>query len=106
MLRQVMAEENQRNADLLLSAIKRQEASQGRGTLKVFLGMAPGVGKTYAMLEAARRELENGRDVLVGYVETHGRRETDAMASSMPSIPRRSFEYRGVVLPEMDLDAI
>lgn len=101
-----MVDEHQSNADLLLSAIKRQEKSQGRGTLKVFLGMAPGVGKTYAMLEAARRELNNGRDVMIGYVETHGRRETDALAASIPAIPRRSVEYRGVTLSELDLDAI
>src|SRR5438445_694634 len=68
--------------------------------------MAPGVGKTFAMLEAARRELAAGRDVVIGYVETHGRRETDALAEGLPKIPRRLVEYRGVTLPEMDLDAL
>src|SRR2546425_7872300 len=68
--------------------------------------MAPGVGKTFAMLEAARRELAAGRDVVIGYVETHGRKETDALAEGLPKIPRRLVEYRGVTLPEMDLDAL
>ena len=77
---------------------------QRRGRLKVFLGMCPGVGKTYAMLEDARRE--QGRDVVIGYVETHGRKETDALAEGLPKVPRRSLEYRGVTLTEMDLDAV
>src|SRR5256712_1175170 len=68
--------------------------------------MCPGVGKTYAMLEAARRELKAGRDVVIGYVETHGRKETDALAEGLPKVPRRSVEYRGVTLTEMDLDAV
>src|SRR5262245_24028850 len=68
--------------------------------------MCPGVGKTYAMLEAAQRELKAMRNVVIGYVETHGRKETDALAQGIPSIPRRSVEYRGVTLTEMDLDAV
>jgi len=68
--------------------------------------MCPGVGKTYAMLEAARREHKAGRDVVVGFVETHGRKETDALAVGLPTIPRRQIEYRGVKLTEMDLDAV
>jgi two-component system sensor histidine kinase KdpD len=68
--------------------------------------MCPGVGKTYAMLEAARREHAAGRDLVLAYVETHGRKETDALAEGLPLIPRRSFEYRGVTLAEMDLDAV
>src|SRR6266487_3243913 len=86
--------------------LQRDEAAKKRGRLKVFLGMCPGVGKTYAMLEAARREQAAGRDVVIGYVETHGRKETDALAEGLPKIPRRSVEYRGVTLPEMDLDAL
>ena len=68
--------------------------------------MALGVGKTYAMLEAARRELATGRDVVIGYVETHKRKETDALTEGLPIIPRLSFEYRGVTLTELDLDAV
>ena len=94
------------NPDALLSAIQKEVAAKRRGRLKVFLGMCPGVGKTYAMLEAARRELKAGRDVVIGYVETHGRKETDALANGLPTIPRRPIEYRGVKLSEMDLDAV
>ncbi|MGO8696457.1 MAG: ATP-binding protein [Limisphaerales bacterium] len=94
------------NPDALLSALKHEEARQSHGKLKVFLGMSPGVGKTYAMLEAARRELAAGTDVVIGYVETHGRTETDALTVGLPSIPRKLLEYRGMTLAEMDLDAV
>jgi len=92
--------------DALLSSIQREEAANKRGRLKVFVGMSPGVGKTFAMLEAAQRELKSGRDVVVGYVETHGRKETDALVQGLPQIPRRQLEYRGVTLTEFDLDAV
>jgi len=98
--------DNRPSPDALLAAIKDEAARQGRGELKVFLGMCPGVGKTYAMLEAAQAELKAGREVVVGYVETHGRKETDALAKGFETIARRSTEYRGVALTEMDLDAI
>ncbi len=101
-----MSNESQRNPDLLLAAIREAESKQGRGQLKVFLGMCPGVGKTYAMLEAARRELKAGRDVVIGYVETHGRKETDALAAGLETIPRKQIEYRGVTFTELDLDAV
>lgn len=91
--------------DALLRSIQREEAAQKRGRLKVFLGMCPGVGKTYAMLEAARRELAGERDVVIGYVETHGRKETDALTVGLPQIPRRTLEHRGLALTEFDLDA-
>jgi two-component system sensor histidine kinase KdpD len=94
------------NPDALLSALKNEEARQNRAKLKVFLGMSPGVGKTYAMLEAARRELAAGTDIVIGYVETHGRKETDALTEGLPTIPRKALEHRGVHLTEMDLDAI
>jgi two-component system sensor histidine kinase KdpD len=93
------------NPDALLSSLQREEAAKKRGRLKVFLGMCPGVGKTYAMLEAARRELAAGRDVVIGYVETHGRKETDALTEGLPQIPRRQLEHRGIALTEFDLDA-
>jgi len=92
--------------DVLLATLKREEAEAGRGKLKVFFGMAPGVGKTYAMLEAARRELGSGRDVVIGCVETHGRKETEALLQGLRLIPRLQVDYRGVVLSEMDLDAV
>jgi two-component system, OmpR family, sensor histidine kinase KdpD len=101
-----MTEPERPNPDVLLAALQKEEARQQRGKLKVFFGMAPGVGKTYAMLEAARRELAAGRDVVIGYVETHGRKETDALAEGLPALPRLTTEYRGVPLAEMDLDAV
>ena len=76
------------------------------GKLKIFLGAAPGVGKTYAMLEAARRRLAEGCDVVAGVVETHGRSETQAMLAGIEVIPRRLIDYRERVLDEMDLDAL
>ena len=94
------------NPDALLSAIQRDEAAKKRGRLKVFLGMCPGVGKTFAMLVAARREARAGRDLVIGYVETHGRKETDALLHDLAQIPRRQLGYRGVTLSEMDLDAV
>lgn len=99
-------EETRPNPDALLSSIQREEAAKKRGRLKVFLGMCPGVGKTYAMLEAAQRELKTGRDLVIGYVETHGRQETDALTAGLSIIPRLSTDYRGIALNEMDLDAV
>ena len=101
-----MAEVERPNPDTLLAALEREEARQKRGRLKVFFGMAPGVGKTYAMLEAARRELASGRDVVIGYIETHGRKETEALTQGVPALPRLKLEYRGVSLGELDLDAL
>lgn len=89
-------------ADALLDEMPRE----GRGRLKVFLGAAPGVGKTYAMLQAAQAQLRQGVDLRVGVVETHGRAETEAMLTGLPQQPQRRVEYRGVVLSEMDLDGI
>jgi two-component system sensor histidine kinase KdpD len=94
------------NPDALLAAITSEAARRTRGQLKVFLGMCPGVGKTYAMLEAAHRELASKRDVVIGYVETHGRAETDALAAGIPTIARKTVEHRSMALTEMDLDAV
>ena len=101
-----MTDEFRPNPDVLLASLQKQEAQARRGKLKVFFGMAPGVGKTYAMLEAARREQGAGRDVVIGYVETHGRKETDTLTEGLPILPRRTTEHRGVALTEMDLDAV
>ena len=94
------------NPDALLAALQTGAARAQRGRLKVFLGMCPGVGKTYAMLEAAQRELKNGRDLVIGYVETHGRKETDALTEGLPLVPRKISEHRSLTLAEMDLDAV
>ncbi len=88
--------------DALLAAAGRADA----GRLKLFLGAAPGVGKTYEMLTAARARLREGVDVVVGVVETHGRAETEALLAGLEVIARRRLDYRGHPLEEMDLDAI
>src|SRR3954469_25301647 len=79
---------------------------QQRGRLKVYLGFAAGVGKTFGMLQEAHRLRKQGVDVVVGVVETHGRSETAALLDGLEAVPRRTIEYRGVVLDEMDLDAL
>ena len=77
-----------------------------KGNLKVFIGMAPGVGKTYRMLQEGRAEADTGRDVVIGYLETHGRAETLEQAQGLEVVPRRSLSYRGTPLEEMDLPAV
>ncbi len=81
-------------------------ARAGRGRFKIFLGMAAGVGKTYRMLQEGRAEAEAGRDVVIAYLEPHGRAETEAQAEGLERLPRRRVEYRGSALEEMDLPAI
>ena len=85
-----------------LSLIRQQQ----RGRLKVYLGFAPGVGKTYEMLQEGQRLKRQGVDVVLGVVETHGRADTAAQIGDVEQVPRRRIEYRGVVLDEMDLDAV
>jgi len=92
--------------DALLASLKREERRARRGQLKVFFGMSPGVGKTYAMLRAAQQELRDGVDLVVGVVETHGRAETEALLAGLPVMPRREVAYRDIKLTEMDLEAI
>src|SRR6201994_5142929 len=87
--------------DALLAAFRREAA----GRLKVFLGAAPGVGKTYAMLQNARRLKAEGVDVVVGLVETHGRAETSALVEGLEVLPRRRLEHHGRTIEEFDLDA-
>ncbi|MDD2335486.1 MAG: sensor histidine kinase KdpD [Geobacteraceae bacterium] len=92
--------------EALLKFAQAEEEQAGRGRLKIFLGYAAGVGKTYTMLEAARERKHEGRDVVAAYVESHGRRETDALLEGMEIIPNALFEYQGVTLPEMETDAV
>src|SRR5215470_5264755 len=101
-----MSEPERPNPDEVLARMKREEARSARGKLKIFFGMSPGVGKTYAMLLAAREKQAEGCEVVVGIVETHGRKETEALLEGMPIMPRLQIEYRGTTLTEMDLDAI
>jgi two-component system sensor histidine kinase KdpD len=90
--------------DALLREVEREESRKGR--LKIFLGYAPGVGKTYAMLNEARVLKKRGEDVVVGVVETHGRVETEELLKGLEVIPRRPVEYQGIILEELDLDAV
>jgi len=94
--------ENRPSPDALLEQAKRED----RGKLKIFIGAAPGVGKTYSMLRAAHARKKEGVDVVVGIVETHQRSETDMLASGLESIPRLTIDYRGIAFQEMDLDAV
>jgi two-component system sensor histidine kinase KdpD len=89
-------------ADALLARIKDQD----RARLRIYIGAAPGVGKTYEMLQEAHALRRRGLDVVIGFVETYGRRETDAQVRDLEIVPRRTIDYRGTTLEEMDVDAI
>jgi len=91
--------------DALLARAKAEEAKQARGKLKVFFGAAPGVGKTYSMLEAARKVAKEGTDVVVGYIEPHSRPETQALVLGLNMLPKLEVLYRGTALLEFNLDA-
>ena len=90
--------------DELLRRVQDEERRQTRGKLKVFFGATAGVGKTYAMLSAAHEQKEDGADVIIGWVETHGRAETEALVKGLEVLPSRSVEHRGTTLREFDLD--
>jgi two-component system sensor histidine kinase KdpD len=92
-------------ADEMLARIRAEEPSP-RGRLRVYLGMAPGVGKTYKMLEEGHRRVGRGTDLVVGFVETHGRSVVAALIDGLEVVPRRRIEYRGVVVEEMDTEAV
>ncbi|MGO4714254.1 DUF4118 domain-containing protein [Bradyrhizobium sp. 2TAF24] len=96
--------EHRPSPDALLEAARRED--QHRGRLKIFLGAAPGVGKTYEMLQSAHARKRAGADVVIGVVETHGRLETQALLEGLEVLPRRQIEYRGQVIEEMDLDGL
>jgi two-component system sensor histidine kinase KdpD len=96
--------EHRPDPDELLKNIQAEEGKRGR--LKIFLGYVAGVGKTYAMLEAAHQRKAQGVDVVVGYIETHSRAETEALVHGLEVMPRKQVEYRGVTLPEMDVDSV
>src|SRR5512138_594054 len=96
--------EHRPDPDELLKRVQAEESR--RGKLKIFLGYAAGVGKTYAMLEAAHQRKEQGIDVVVGYVETHKRVETDALIEGLDVLPRKPVEYHNVTLLELDVDEV
>lgn len=93
------------NPDDLLARVQAEDTESTRGSLKVFFGYAAGVGKTYTMLENAQRAKAAGREVVVGYVEPHGRPETEALLAGLEVLPLREHEYRGVKLRDFDVDA-
>src|SRR5277367_5239173 len=88
--------------DLLLAKVNRQELQARRGKLRIYFGSSAGVGKTYAMLVAARKLASEGSSVLVGVVETHGRAETAALLDGLELLPPKSIDYRGKILSEFD----
>ena len=92
--------------EAMLRLAQAEEVTAELGKLKIFLGYAAGVGKTYAMLEAARQRRKDGRDVVAGYVESHGRAETDVLLEGLEVLPRKEIRYMEVALQEMDIDAI
>src|SRR5580658_2319753 len=99
--------ERRPDPDELVARLREEEKTSAQGKLTIFFGAAPGVGKTYTMLEAARIEIENQRrDVVVGIVETHGRYETGSVLMGLELTPRRAVEHRGIQLEEFDLDAV
>jgi two-component system, OmpR family, sensor histidine kinase KdpD len=100
-----MTEASRVDPDELLRRVRAEERKASRGQLVVFFGAAPGVGKTYSMLESARSERDLKRDVVVGIVETHGRFDTGALVIGLELLPRRKVDHRGVTVEEFDLDA-
>ncbi len=99
-----MEDERRADPDALLRVAEREQA--GKGKLKIFFGMAAGVGKTFSMLKEAERQRVEGIDVVIGYLESHQRRETDELAAGLEVVPRMSLDYRGRMLQEMDVDAV
>ncbi|ADI85238.2 sensor histidine kinase [Geobacter sulfurreducens] len=101
-----MDDERRPSPEAMLKLAQAEEAEAKRGKLKIFLGYAAGVGKTYAMLQAARERRHEGRDVVAAYVESHGRPETDALLEGLEILPAARIEYQGVMLPELDIDGV
>jgi two-component system sensor histidine kinase KdpD len=99
-----MAEAERRNPDELLAELQREEARARRGRLRIFFGASAGVGKTYAMLEAARAMRASGADIVIGYVERHGRAATDRLLEGLEQLPGLTVRYRGIERREFDLD--
>ena len=95
--------ESRHNPDQLLKEIQADEENRNKGHLKIFFGYAAGVGKTYAMLEAAHMEKQQGIDVVAGYVETHARPKTAALLNGLEVLPTREVFYNGMILDEFDI---
>lgn len=101
-----MNEEEKPDPDELLKRIQAEEKQQTRGKLKIFFGMAAGVGKTYAMLEEAQQRLKEGVNIVVGTINTHGRKETERLLEGLPIVPEKWVKYKDTVFEEFDLDTI
>ncbi len=99
-------EEERPDPDKLLASLKDEEEKSKRGKLRIFFGMCAGVGKTYTMLETAQIERKKGSDIVIGYVETHDRKETSDLVKGFELIPRKTYLYKSAQIQEMDLDAI
>src|ERR1700681_317345 len=94
------------SADEMLERVRREAGAGARGRHRVYLGIAPGVGKTYTALEELQRRKERGTDVVIGFIETHGRPKTAELAADLELVPRKKLEYKGVTVEEMDTDAV
>src|SRR5438132_13999390 len=90
------------SADEMLDRVRHKAAAGARGRHRVYLGIAPGVGKTYTALEELQRRKERGTDVVIGFIETHGRPKTAELAAGLEVVPRKKLEYKGVTVEEMD----
>src|SRR6187401_193079 len=97
-----MLEKNRPTGEQALAKLQHDQ----RARLRIYIGAAPGVGKTYAMIEDAHTFKRDGVDVVIGFAETHGRADTEARIGALEVLPRRRIDYRGVVVEEMDLDAV
>ena len=99
-------DDNRPNPDELLASLINEEEKSKRGKLKIFFGMCAGVGKTYTMLQTAQAEKLKGSEIIIGYIETHNRKETAELVEGFEFIPRKTYEYKSTPVQEMDLDAI
>lgn len=99
-------DDNRPNPDELLASLMHEEEKSKRGKLKIFFGMCAGVGKTYTMLQTAHAEKSKGSEIVIGYIETHNRKETSELVDGFELIPRKTYEYKSTLVKEMDLDAI
>src|SRR6266496_852576 len=99
-------EDKRPSPEAMLKLARAEEEEKKTGRLKIFLGYAAGVGKTYAMLETAQQRKLEGADLVAAYVESHGRKETDTLLEGLEIVPKAHLEYHGVLLPEMDIDAV
>jgi two-component system sensor histidine kinase KdpD len=99
-------DEERPNPDELLASLIKEEEKSKRGKLKIFFGMCAGVGKTYTMLQTAHADKLKGNDIIIGYIETHRRKETDELVEGFELIPRKTYEYKTTTIQEMDLDAV